>query len=398
MRILFPLIFAVVFILLLGLIEILLLRFLNKPWWEKRFIKWLAIFLPVSGVVMILAWGLGEYYAKNWLLYPGAVGTSLIFILEVGLMLSLPVSGVIHITDKVFDWVAKKRGRDSDRQIDTSRRNILKTAAAVVPAVTLGMGVSGITCAFSDVRIYLKTIHFANLPPALNGLRIFHLSDLHLHNYVTLDDLEEIVVRGKSFNPDLVLVTGDIADDLKLLPGAINLINGIKAPLGAYACLGNHEYFRGITEIKREFERSPIPLLINEGVKLSLDNESLYIVAIDDPRHLSGGNKEFFQRTIDTAMTGVTGDDFIVLMSHRPEAFDYASEAGIALTLAGHTHGGQIGINGRSCFESVWPEHYLWGYYNTGDSHLYTSSGVGHWFPFRMGCPPEAPVIELRKS
>jgi len=100
MRILFPLIFAVVFILLLGLIEILLLRFLNKPWWEKRFIKWLAIFLPVSGVVMILAWGLGEYYAKNWLLYPGAVGTSLIFILEVGLMLSLPVSGVILQTGK----------------------------------------------------------------------------------------------------------------------------------------------------------------------------------------------------------------------------------------------------------------------------------------------------------
>jgi uncharacterized protein len=85
-------------------------------------------------------------------------------------------------------------------------------------------------------------------------------------------------------------------------------------------------------------------------------------------------------------------------MSHRPDAFDHAAVRGIDLTLAGHTHGGQIGMFGRSVFESYWPERYLWGRYERNGSQLYTSAGVGHWFPFRLGCPPEAPVIELTRG
>jgi predicted MPP superfamily phosphohydrolase len=89
---------------------------------------------------------------------------------------------------------------------------------------------------------------------------------------------------------------------------------------------------------------------------------------------------------------------FKILMSHRPDAFDYAASQGINLTLAGHTHGGQIGFMGRSLFDSYWADRYLWGEYRQGRSALYTSSGVGHWFPFRLGCPPEAPIIELRRA
>jgi predicted MPP superfamily phosphohydrolase len=86
------------------------------------------------------------------------------------------------------------------------------------------------------------------------------------------------------------------------------------------------------------------------------------------------------------------------MLSHRPAAFDAAAENGVDLTLAGHTHGAQVGLFGRSLLEPLWPEARLWGHYRQGVSQLYTSSGVGHWFPFRLGCPSEAPVIELRRS
>ena len=81
-------------------------------------------------------------------------------------------------------------------------------------------------------------------------------------------------------------------------------------------------------------------------------------------------------------------------MTHRPEGFDPASEMGIELTLSGHTHGGQAGLNGRSLW-SAFTDRYLWGHYAKNGSQMYLSSGIGHWFPFRLGCPTEAPIIEL---
>jgi predicted MPP superfamily phosphohydrolase len=84
------------------------------------------------------------------------------------------------------------------------------------------------------------------------------------------------------------------------------------------------------------------------------------------------------------------------LMTHRPDAFPPAAERDIDLMLAGHTHGGQVGFAGRSILESSLPGRYLWGKYLLGQSQLYTSCGVGHWFPFRLGCPTEAPIIELK--
>ena len=81
-----------------------------------------------------------------------------------------------------------------------------------------------------------------------------------------------------------------------------------------------------------------------------------------------------------------------------PEGFDPAAKAGVDLTLSGHTHGGQIGFNGKSAFEPLWPDGYLWGGYRRGASSLYTTAGFGDWFPFRLGCPSEAPLLVLKRS
>jgi predicted MPP superfamily phosphohydrolase len=395
MRIFFPLIFATVVILVFGSFELLLLRFLNRTWWRNKYIRTAAWALPLFGVAMVLAWGLGEYYTLNWLSLPASVMAALTFIFEVGLMLSLPVSGFFHFIHWSIERYVTRRKTRQPALPDPNRRILLKAAAAGLPVLTLATGVSGLTNAFGDIRVYKKPIIFDSLPPSLEGLKILHLSDIHLRHYVTLDDLSEVISQAEQFAPHLVLVTGDIADDLRLLPDTLALIFSLRPSLGIFASLGNHEYYRGVSAVRQIFDRSPIPLLVNNGVHISVGSSSLFVGGIDDPRFLGVRDTAFFQRTIDQTITDATSEDFVVLMSHRPNAFDYAAESAIDLTLAGHTHGGQIGVMHRSLFETVWPEGYFWGHYRLKKSHLYTSSGVGHWFPFRLGCPPEAPVIEL---
>jgi len=82
-------------------------------------------------------------------------------------------------------------------------------------------------------------------------------------------------------------------------------------------------------------------------------------------------------------------------MSHRPNILPIAAKNNIDLVLSGHTHGAQFGFNNRSIFEKLYPKSYLWGKYQIDNTILYTSSGAGHWFPFRIGCPTEIPIITL---
>lgn len=395
MRLYFPLIFSVVLILIFGTLEILLLRFLNRDWWQRRWIRRAAWGLPLFGIVGVVVWGIGEYIASDWLAYPGGVLAALAFVLEFALMLSLPVSGLLHLVGRLIDRVATSKEDRNESLADPNRRMILRTAAAVVPMAALGSGFAGLNGAMSEVRINTVPLFYSKLPKDLEGFKILHLTDLHMRRHAALDDLAELLDRAKKLSPDLILVTGDIADHLPLLSEALSLVSQLSAPFGAYACLGNHEYFRGIRKVIRDFEKSPVPLFINSGLTIKIGSASLFIGGLDDPRRMGAKQHDFFVRTIKATMAQESGSDFTLLMSHRPDALDYAGEVGIDLVLAGHTHGGQIGLNGKSLFEDVWPDRYLWGRYQRGDTQLYTSAGVGHWFPFRLGCPPEAPLIIL---
>ncbi|MEW6051592.1 MAG: metallophosphoesterase [Candidatus Zixiibacteriota bacterium] len=398
MRTFFPIIFSAVVILIFGLLAVLMLRLFNRTWWARPRIRRLAWSLPLTGFAMVSVWGLGEYLAKDWISLPAALIAMLVFIFEMGLMLSLPVSGLLHFLNTVLDWIGKRHRRRPAPAIDHGRRVFLKGVAAATPLITLATGTGGLVRAFEPVRIPRKEFFFENLPPELEGFKIWHVSDIHLRHYVTLDHLADAVERAMPLAPDLVLVTGDIADDLAQLPGALSMLHEIKAPLGCYASLGNHEYFRGVGEVRDIFDRSPVPLFVNQGVHLLAKGTPLFVGGIDDPRRMGQKEERFYEITIDRTLSGSHNDEFIVLMSHRPDAFDIAAARGIPLTLAGHTHGGQIGLFGRSAFESYWQDRYLWGHYINGPSQLYTSSGMGHWFPFRLGCPAEAPFVVLRKG
>ena len=395
-RIFFFIIFVSAVILFFGLVQILLLRQLNRVWWEKKWVRRSAYVLPAAGMMFMVLLGVAEYNRIGWLSAISGPLTVVAVVLEIGLMLSLPVSGLFHLVERLIERWVRSRNHSSEDRPDPRRRLLLRGAAALVPAATVSMGLGGVGRAYAPAEVTLKTFRFDRLPNAFDGFRILHLSDLHLRHYVGLDDLEAMLVDASALSPDLILVTGDIADDLNLLPNALALIAQAKPRLGCFAVLGNHEYFRGITQVRHTFEGSDIPLLIDDGMRLATGGDSLFLGGIDDPMTMHDTPRDYFSASIDKTFFDASEGEFTLMMSHRPDAFPPAAERRIDLTLSGHTHGGQIGFAGRSILERALPESYLWGHYQLGHSQLYTSCGAGHWFPFRLGCPAEAPVIELK--
>lgn len=390
--------FIIAFIFLFGLLEVILLKLFNREWWQYRWIRRLAWSLPVTGVCGILLWGWAAYNQFATASMIGAIVSALAFILEVALMFALPVSGIIHVTARLLEKWRPATTESDEQPADSVRRDFLRGLAAAVPAAAIVSGAGGVAGSFRRAVVEKKTISIKDLPPALDGLKLLHISDTHLRSYVTLDDLERILLDAEQYSPDLLFLIGDVADDLKQLPDALRMAASFKSPLGNYATLGNHEYFRGIQQVHRIYSDSDVPLLVNDSVRLSVNGSTMIIGGIDDPRHMTSGNDDFFIKAVKETFSQWEKGEFSVLLSHRPGAFVYAAQRGISLTLAGHTHGAQMGFMGRSILENAFPDSFLWGEYHRGKSHLYTSSGAGHWFPFRLACPPEAPVLELKRA
>ncbi len=404
MRVFYPIFFAVLSMVVIGLIEILLIRVLNKEWWRYKPIKYGSIMLPIAGIISDILWFLGMAHEIEWLAQTGAVMTTTILILLLGLIISLPISGLLNLSNR---WIEKRKKRrflketkdktapNCTEKINEHRRLFLKGTAAALPLISLSLGSGGIAGSFSETKVYIRKMAFENLPSQLNGLRILHITDSHLGIYKHVGHIEEILHTARQYSPDLILMTGDIADELELLPETLKLVSEFGAPYGVFAVTGNHEYYRGIERFKQIHKDSPVPLLIGAGQTINVNGQSLYIAGADDPRSMHGDYVTTLNKSIDKSMENAPSDSFKILMSHRPEAFDRASELGINVVLAGHTHGGQMGLGDRSFFENFSPDSYLWGEYSIDKAQMYVSSGIGHWLPFRLGCPTEAPIIEL---
>ncbi len=278
------------------------------------------------------------------------------------------------------------------------RRLLLRSAALALPAIALSAGTTGAAQASRTARLRRRTVVLPELPAPLEGLRILHLSDTHLWHFVTLADLDAALQQVPAGEVDLVCFTGDIADDLDQLAPALARVAALAPPLGCFACLGNHEYARGLGRVLSTFADSPVSLLRCGGQRLRFRDTDIYLVGIDDPRDAPGMDRsQFFQEQVTTVMRPVPAGSFTIALSHRPGAFDAAAAAGIALTLAGHTHGGQAAVLETSILAVATPERYPWGLYERDGRALHVTCGVGHWFPVRLGCPPELVLLELRR-
>lgn len=396
MRPFFPVIFSTITILILSAVEILLLRALHRDWWKHAWVRRVSWGVPLTGIVFLSLWTLGILGGLEWLVAVGASVSAAVFVTGVALMLSLPFSAIMHTVDRVLRWLRTRRKAESVP--DPMRRRVLTTSAAVFPVLAVAAGAKGLANGYAEPRFPVVPLRYPALPPALEGLRILHISDVHVGFFIGLDDLERMAERAAALRPDLVLITGDFSDDAASYLDALRLAAAIPSRYGAYASIGNHEYFRGIESIVRSYERGPIPLLRDTGSEIRIGEASLYLAGLDDPQMISRMSPNFFDRTLERALKDQPSEAFTIALSHRPMGFDVAAPNGVQLTLAGHTHGGQIGFNGRSLLYALNPEKYMWGVYEKGDAKLYVSAGAGHWFPYRIGCPAEIPLYVLRRN
>jgi predicted MPP superfamily phosphohydrolase len=378
-------------------IVIILLRFLHREWWRKRYVRWSALFLIVALIFFLAVWAVGVLTQTRTMAYFGAAMAAGLFFIQLGLLLSLPVAAIFNLLGGGLISMISTAHRRKNIMIN-NRRRFIRKVSTVIPAAVLTSQFTGIAGSFRNITVPIIRLPIANLTDRLHGLKIAHLSDSHLGHYKNLDDLEMVIQEIKDHSPDLVLVTGDISDDLDILLDANRIIAAVNPPYGIFASVGNHEYYRGIVKVRRIFEKSPFPMLIDTGTTINIGGVTVFIGGADDPVHLRGVSLEFLRNTVERTMNDAPSDSFNILMSHRPRGLDFAPDYHVNLVLAGHTHGGQVGISGKSLFENVWPEMYLWGIYRKGNSTLYTSSGMGHWMPFRLGCPTEAPILILEKS
>jgi uncharacterized protein len=373
-----------------GFLNRWLLLKVNSKIWDKKFLKICAQFLPYLSLIFAIFLGFGKVTGINFISTFGAAFASISLVLNVLLLLSLPVS--------LWIGFISKKNRKELKPPDPSRRLFLKTAAASLPLLAMGSTATGLASSFSSVRFPKIDAIYPELPEGLDGFKILQLSDMHLGYYSNLDNLEKTLIKAEKFNVDMVVVTGDLADNIYYMTDATRLIGQLKTPYDKFISVGNHEYYRSIRRSVILIERGPIPLLLNKHHLMNVKGVKILIGGADDPVYSRMNMHDFLEDSITKTFENAPEADFKLLMSHRPRALDLAPKYGIDLTLSGHTHGGQIGIDGKSFWEIFNENGYLWGLYEKENSKLYTTSGMGHWFPFRLNCPLEAPVITLRKS
>lgn len=237
--------------------------------------------------------------------------------------------------------------------------------------------------------IVLQEIDVASAlwPEELSGLRIGHVSDFHLGDLMPLDRAIATVERLASLKPDVIVCTGDVVD--LHASGAEPLFEAMvaaDAPLGALLVLGNHDQLDDERALIRMAEREGVAVLQNDLLRLDFRGAQLNVAGIDWGKTLKQ-NRRHVDRTCD--------DPTHLLLAHNPKAFRRACEVGVPLTLAGHTHGGQIAVKNRPGTNLAVAHRHSAGLYSRGESHLFVTTGAGAWFPFRMNCPAEIALVTV---
>jgi predicted MPP superfamily phosphohydrolase len=227
------------------------------------------------------------------------------------------------------------------------------------------------------------------LPPALEGLRILHLSDLHCqpHWQSAYDDLLD---RLKTNEPDLILITGDIVDWIKnpepCLPTACLLLSQLRAPLGIYAVTGNHDDYI----FASDFAQTPVRFIESQRLLLNHRGSQLELLGITGP-HRYSFNPEF-EKQIPEKQPGIPR----IILSHYPDHIRRLRTKRPDLFLSGHTHGGQICLPGMIPIirHDSLPMKYFHGVHEFDDSILIVNRGFGFsTHNVRVFCPAE--VVEV---
>jgi uncharacterized protein len=284
-----------------------------------------------------------------------------------------------------------------------ARRQFLEQTAVAVSALPFVAAAYGLLYGRLDVEVTHPRIRLARLPKAFQGFRIVQLSDLHISPFMSAEEIRRYVSMANLLKGDLVVLTGDFVTYDPAVEGAVvQALSALKAPFGVFGCLGNHEIYTETEDsITRLFAAEGIRILRQERAPIQSHGEMLNLIGIDyQSLRLSADHAGHeVERYLAGSEKLVMPDMVNILLSHNPNTFDRAAQFGIDLTLAGHTHGGQLSLDfvhrGLSLVRLETP--YVSGWYEKpGGQQLYVNRGIGTiGFPIRLGARPEITVFEL---
>jgi predicted MPP superfamily phosphohydrolase len=242
-------------------------------------------------------------------------------------------------------------------------------------------------------RLVEHEVVVPGLDPAHDGVRVAHLTDLHVGMLTPDRKILRAIERARAAKPDLILLTGDfVCYSPKFVGRLQELTRSLIPGTPAYAVLGNHDYWTDGEGVRHALERNGVAVLRNGHSEIMLRHAPLSIVGIDDA--VTG------HADVKRAFRGVRAHGSRLIMTHVPSMADRAAELASGLIVAGHTHGGHVVIPKVTArIAARFGNHYLAGFYRVGSSLLYVNCGIGSSsVPIRAGAPSEVALFTLRAT
>ena len=377
--------------------------------------KWILIVYAVISVAAIV------FITYELMKFDRSVGQTKTTLITLGLLLLVLLPKLVltfvllleDVTRILIGTVTHFMGHNSDSFLPERRKFVSQVAIglAAVPFLSL---IYGMTIGKYNYKVIRQTLFFPDLPDAFDGFKITQISDIHSGSFDDENKIRYAIDLINEQESDLLLFTGDIvnakADEMHPW---IDIFKGInKHEYGKYSVLGNHDYgayldwksekakaenFVAIKELHREID---FKLMLNENVKIKKGKDEIALIGVENwGKHFG----EFGD--IDKASENVTATDFKILMSHDPSHWEYIVKQhskNIQLTLSGHTHGMQFGIEIPGYFKWSLAKYIYkqWaGLYEEFGRYVYVNRGFGfHAYPGRVGIMPEITVFELKKG
>ena len=313
----------------------------------------------------------------------------------------------------IFSGISYLRGKsDTDMSHLPDRRKFVSQIAFAVAAIPFTGFVYGILKGKYNFKVIRETIYFKDLPEAFDGFTITQLSDIHAGSFKDFQAVQRGIDLAVAQQSDLFVFTGDLVNHkAEEIDPMLEEFGKIKAPFGQFSILGNHDYgdytswpskeakVRNFENLKNQHARMGYKLLLDEHVLLEKDGQKITLLGVEN-----WGVGFHAKGNLEKALDSTSPDDFKILLSHDPSHWDEEvknNPKNIHLTLSGHTHGMQFGIETPIIKWS--PAQYRYpnwaGLAEQAGRFLYVNRGFGfHAFSGRVGIWPEITVLELKKG
>lgn len=286
-----------------------------------------------------------------------------------------------------------------------SRRDFFRHAATAAGLVPFAGAAYGILYGRLNLKITNPRIALPHLPRAFDGFRILQLSDLHIGPFMTAREISKIVEISNRAKPDLIALTGDFVTwDARTQYAVVEALAPLKAPYGVWGCLGNHEIWTHTEDsITRLFAARGFRILRQASAVIPEGRDAINLVGVDyETENAFGHFRAGFVHKYLASVQGLLLPGMVnILMSHNPNTFDRAADLGFDLSLAGHTHGGQVNL--EFLHADISPARlvtrYVEGWFGKRGSQLYVNRGIGTiGLPMRIGAPPEITIYHLARG